>query len=880
MNRVATFLASLITILAAGACIQFFVAQTVGAVSASEFLPGRIIDDEIFYDKDGMSSVAEVQAFLNAHTPPCDTWGTRSSGYGGLTNAQYAQQVMGWHGAPYVCLNNYHENPNTGATSFENGGGWFQGGMSAAEIIYTAAQQYRVNPKVLLIMLRKESLNLFSDSWPLKSQYKYAMGYACPDSGPGWSASCEEGKAGFYKQVMYSAWQLRYYYNNMGTYNYAPGRWNTIQYSTNPACGTKDVYIENYATASLYIYTPYTPNNAALNAYPGTANCGAYGNRNFWFFWHEWFGSPLGSDSFVSVTQGLTLSPRSTHMYAGDTVDASFTVHNRSTTKSVAIGNVSICARSLLDGKNLDLPWKNNITIQPGRSWTFSEKFTAPAAGSYRFWICNYRDSTSWSNTFPQSARSDIIREVTQEVGVPPTLTTSMHVTGGGEVVAGKPFTLRFAIRNNDNKVINLGSALAAIRSSDSRSFDFPFDQNITLQPGQTYTYNQTGVLPQAGVYRAFVSILRPDFGWNERIGLASQAHMREITINVQPNPRMVESLTVSATQTSQGKDIRVRFAYRNDSAQPVQLGSVVAVALAPNGQKEHFPLIKNITIQPGQVYRYDRTTPLMQVGKYTIFSSVQLPDGSWNEEYPVVPGVVRHASVEVIANPRVSTSLATDSTEIVAGKPFNLKFSIRNDGDVAIQIGRPIAAIRGTGGNVDFPLDNHITIQPGSTYVYNKTATIYTSGQYRAFISLLTPSGLWNEHYPTQSGVSREYSFTVQSNPRMSSSLSLNKNQARVGEQVTATFRYRNESTQPMRLGSVLAVAQAPDGQKEYFTFPQNITVPAGETYIYTGTAQLLRPVTYKVFASVQLPNGAWNEQYPTVNSGILREASIVVIP
>ncbi len=237
-------------------------------------------------------SVSQIQAFLDARIPNCDVWGTQASGYGGLTNAQYAQQIKGWPGPPYPCLNKYHENPNTGETSYEKGGGWFAGGLSSAQIIYNAAQTYNINPQVLLVMLKKESLGpLTADSWPLKSQYKYSMGYACPDSGPGWSANCDTNKAGFYKQMMLAAWQLNYYKENPNNYRYKLG-WNDIQYSTNPSCGTKRVNIENIATLSLYIYTPYTPNDGALAAYPGTASCGAYGNRNFFAFFKEWFGDP------------------------------------------------------------------------------------------------------------------------------------------------------------------------------------------------------------------------------------------------------------------------------------------------------------------------------------------------------------------------------------------------------------------------------------------------------------------------------------------------------------------------------------------------------------------------------------------------------------
>ena len=77
-----------------------------------------------------------------------------------------------------------------------------------------------------------------------------------------------------------------------------------IQYNPDAACGGSWVYIENQATASLYNYTPYQPNQGALDAGAGTAHCGAYGNRNFWRFFNEWFGSPLNSvkiDSPLSI---------------------------------------------------------------------------------------------------------------------------------------------------------------------------------------------------------------------------------------------------------------------------------------------------------------------------------------------------------------------------------------------------------------------------------------------------------------------------------------------------------------------------------------------------------------------------------------------------
>jgi hypothetical protein len=55
------------------------------------------------------------------------------------------------------------------------------------------------------------------------------------------------------------------------------------------------VFIENQATAGLYNYTPYTPNDAALNNMYGTGDaCSSYGNRNFWRIYTDWFGNPNG----------------------------------------------------------------------------------------------------------------------------------------------------------------------------------------------------------------------------------------------------------------------------------------------------------------------------------------------------------------------------------------------------------------------------------------------------------------------------------------------------------------------------------------------------------------------------------------------------------
>ncbi|MDO4729582.1 MAG: hypothetical protein Q4A96_00045 [Candidatus Saccharibacteria bacterium] len=283
-----------------------------GALSATEFKAGRIIDDSVFYNPNTMTA-AEIDAFIDSHTSACDTWGTQKIGntrfYGvqassNTTRAEYMKYMRNagytqYHDAPFICIRDYYENPKTHKTNFETGGKVEPGMISAGQIIYNAAHEYNVNPQVLLVMLKKESY-AWGDDWPLKFEYNTVMGYGCPDN-----AACDQDYFGFYNQVMTAAWQLNYYREHPNDYRYRPGRNVNIYYSPDYSCGTKSVYIENYATAGLYIYTPYTPNDAALANYPGTAWCGSYGNRNFYMYFREWFGSTEGDNAKTGIARRL-----------------------------------------------------------------------------------------------------------------------------------------------------------------------------------------------------------------------------------------------------------------------------------------------------------------------------------------------------------------------------------------------------------------------------------------------------------------------------------------------------------------------------------------------------------------------------------------------
>src|SRR5690606_21042795 len=102
---------------------------------------------------------------------------------------------------------------------------------------------------------------------------------------------------GFANQVYLASWQFQAYRANPFSFNFRAGVTRNIQYHPNASCGTKSVYIQNAATAALYNYTPYTPNQAALDAGWDTGNaCSSNGNRNFFTYYATWFGTQAAGD--------------------------------------------------------------------------------------------------------------------------------------------------------------------------------------------------------------------------------------------------------------------------------------------------------------------------------------------------------------------------------------------------------------------------------------------------------------------------------------------------------------------------------------------------------------------------------------------------------
>lgn len=354
------------------------VAPQAGAVSV--FNPGRIIDDNVFTNKYSMSA-GDIQNFLNSKVPNCDNDGVQPH--------NYSQQT-------FVCLKDYSEN-----------------GKSAAQIIYNTSQTYTINPQVLIVLLQKEQ-SLITDTWPLDGQYTTATGYGCPDT-----AACDSQYFGLTNQLTWSAKMFRSILNNSPDW-YTPyilGN-NYIQYNPTASCGGSTVNIENRSTQALYNYTPYQPNQGALDAGWGQAQCGAYGNRNFYLYFTNWFGPTQGPNfawyptaQEIFTDQAMTtpantdkLSPNTTYYLRTKAINAGNSTWDKSGSHPVMLATANSNNRSSIFCNDTWINCGRTSTpqetlVKTGETGTFVHSITTPSSyGVFKEYFNLVSEGAAWFN--------------------------------------------------------------------------------------------------------------------------------------------------------------------------------------------------------------------------------------------------------------------------------------------------------------------------------------------------------------------------------------------------------------------------------------------------------------------------------------------------
>lgn len=706
-------------------------ALTPQTSAASGFNAGRIIDDSVFTNKSTMS-VDAIQSFLNSKVTTCDTNGSQQSemNNSGVPDYSGNGSIQRWEWGKYK----YNQ------TSFPCLRDYKQDGVSAAQLIYNAAHTYSINPQVLLVLLQKEQ-GLITDTWPLNVQYRSATGYGCPDT-----AACDSKYYGLKNQIDWASKMFRSILDNSPNWYtpYVLGN-NYIQYNPNSSCGGSTVNIQNRSTQALYNYTPYQPNQAALDAGWGTANCGAYGNRNFYLYFTGWFGSTHGGESSIKdsvfVSKSLEITPNGSNN-ENQVYTASFTLRNKSYTRI----NVGWVLASVRDSANfnLDFPAKY-ITIEPNSTYTYTASRTFQWTDNMNAYInSNLAQGIGWSTAYPNPNDSSITKSTTFRVGSDVVLANNGIKVERINQTSTYRATATFYNRTNQDK--NIGWYLISGRNPFGENVDFP-TQNITVPAKGYATYSQIQALTDLGSYNFFSNLndtSQDGYGWTTEYPMRNDIWSKKAsTFTI--GPSIIHSSPLAVEVTPDG-EATATTSFKNQGTQSEYLGWII-VSTRRQGDTSNYDFRpQELTLRPGETRTITFKQSLLRTGTYTSKLLFNRPSG-WTETYApsARTSITRQYSFSGNTSVEQPSNTAITSTALKRIASFTLK----NRSTKTQDLGWIIVSVRDPQGrNYDFPGVN-AKLAPNETRTFTTSRSI-PSGSYSISATANHPQYGWGVTFDT----------------------------------------------------------------------------------------------------------------------------------
>lgn len=430
--------------------------------------------------------------------------------------------------------------------------------VKASTIIYYAGQIYGISPRVILATLQKEQ-SLITTANPTSWQYRNAMGYGCPTDG-----DCTS--SGFYRQIDFGTWALRYHFERARKNN---TWWNT---SSGWVCGTKKKYykpnlypnqnvtfidgngvsyrthkLKNAATSAFYCYTPHAYNNPdGLYGRAPYGTKGQYysGSYNFVYWFERWWGStttaPTYEYSLVSKklysdsarTNEISISPT---LDAGEKVYVKIRVENEGNATwtnddlklATAKGNGSSS-----EFYNDDWLASGRVTtmeediVSPGERATFLTSFVAPSeGGTFREHFTLIDEGTAWFS-YESGMYFDVTVVPNRDFAVysDPSRTNRLD-NSNLKIVQGETVYVTVAVKNDSEDIWPENRTKVATTNPNNRISDFgdgtwsssgrPGRFTEELSPGNTGTTNFTLTAPETlGSYEEQFGLVIENGGW------------------------------------------------------------------------------------------------------------------------------------------------------------------------------------------------------------------------------------------------------------------------------------------------------------------------------------------------------------------------------
>lgn len=724
--------------------------QSASAVSGSDFNAGRIMDDGIFFNPSTIDQ-GTIQGFLNSKVPTCDTWGQQP--YGGTTRAAYGTSAG--YPPPYTCLKDFRQDtPNkvaeTGLCNAYTGGN-----KSAAEIIYDVGNACGVSQKVILVLLQKEQ-SLITDDWPWSIQYRSATGYGCPDTAP-----CDTEYYGFFNQVYNAARQFKRYARDESLFRYRAYRDNYVQYNPDTSCGGSTIYLYNQTTAGLYNYTPYQPNVAALNNLYGNGDaCSAYGNRNFWRMFNDWFGSTYRENSEITISTPIDVS--NPNPQVGDIITISYTVQNKSSIP-VDTGTLWIC--TFINNKGLG-GGTNRKVLAPNETLTISMNYNVLETGVLIIKACgNTPNGPGWVADYPFTVNTIDREKAYTVIPNPVTITTPITLSSTSPKL-GEPVTLSYTVQNKGSSSIDSG-ALWICMYVNGKGVGVGGNRKV-LASNETLTISYSTVLNESGQLRIIACGNTPSGpGWVASYPTATQTTDRDKSYTVSASPLIINTeVTSSDSLPKVGETVTAFYTVQNLSNTNIDTG-YLWVCVALGGRAFGGGAVRKV-LAPNEMVAVSLPILLSSTGTLQVTACGNIPNGpdGWVYGYPAAANENhRTKQYNVASSPvLITTPVALSSSPAHVGQPTTISYTVQNKSSVSIDTGYLWVCIA-LNGSAFGGGSNRKVLLSNETFTISFTFTPSQTGTLEATPCGNTPNGPdgWVYGYPAaENNQTRTRSFTV----------------------------------------------------------------------------------------------------------------------
>ena len=566
----------LLTMLIMPVVAGFLVASMLPAqrAAAADYSNSNLMDDAVFDSVNTMNE-SQIQSFLASKGP---------------------------------CLADYKDvDPNWNGTTWS-----YTGSVAASHIIYKAAQQWGLNPQVIISTLQKEESLITGtscDAW----RYNSAMGYGCPDSG-----GCNPKYAGFTRQVLWGAWQLKFskersygntawdgddditYVGLMTQGNRSRcGTCNTVYYDGYATIDGQSIYLANGTTAALYTYTPHLG-----QSFPG--------------IFEGWFG-PVSAN----IPASLVLSAQTQVPIAaarGQSVSYTFSLTNNFSF-ALTLDAVGVVGHmGSISGANKDLGWQGPVTFQPSETKQFTFSTVLQDTGTLYYWpAVNYQGRYYHYNNWGEAVNVHM-----PNLSVVTPLTSSK----GTNLVAGQTTNLSMTIKNNESQPIYLDAAGIPVRYFDRYNYDTGWAAvSSPLAPGATQTISGNLLVDKPGSYSAWGSYL-----------YANQFAVLTALLNLSvktPTPNFqLTYLTTPDLHPALGEDVTVSYKLKNNSGVPMTLDAVGVVGRYDNaysGTNNDMGWNGPVTFADGEEKTFTFTTNVSQLKNYYAWVAIVYKGGYYH---------------------------------------------------------------------------------------------------------------------------------------------------------------------------------------------------------------------------------------------------------